>query len=178
VRKEGLGPEASGTVRGTLPAGVVEQGIALYLAGDSPRIIGRALGVPAARVYLALKERGAVRSRSEARTVAHARERRARGEDGAAIELPAGWEAVVVERYAAGESARAVADELGFSQDRVYELLHERGVSWTSGETRKVRKGRRGGLNSGRTRVVRKSTALLPGVHAPGSPLPPPGPVY
>ena len=121
VRKEGgHPPDASVKVLGILPAEVVEQAIALYLAGDSTRLIGRARGVPAARVYLALRERGVVRTRSEARTVAHARVRSANGQDGAAVELPAGWEAVVVERYVGGESGPAITNGLGLPVGRVY----------------------------------------------------------
>ena len=67
VRKGGRQrPEAVGKVQAGLPAELVEQAVTLYLAGDSPRIIGRALGASPTRVYLTLRERGVVRTRSEA----------------------------------------------------------------------------------------------------------------
>ena len=89
VREAG-GQRPAGKVQAGLPA---EQAVTQYLAGDPPRIIGRALGVSPTRVYLTLRERGVVRTRSEARMLA-----------AGVRQLPEGWEAVVVERYVAGDS--------------------------------------------------------------------------
>ena len=60
-----------------LPADVAEQAVARYEAGESPRVIGLALGVSAGRVYRVLRQWGVLRSKSEARMVAHARRRAA-----------------------------------------------------------------------------------------------------
>ena len=58
-----------------LPADVAEQAVARYQAGEPPRVIGLALGVPASRVYRLLHERGVVRSKSAARKMQYARRR-------------------------------------------------------------------------------------------------------
>jgi hypothetical protein len=67
-------------------------------------------------VYLALRKRGVVRTRSEARMVAQARVRAAKDEVGAAVELPANWQDLVVERYLAAESGPAIAEALRVSR--------------------------------------------------------------
>ena len=69
--------EAEPGVTEILPADLVEQAVARYAAGESPRLIGLALGVSSSRVYRVLKQWGVLRSKSEARKVAHARRREA-----------------------------------------------------------------------------------------------------
>jgi hypothetical protein len=64
-------------LREILPAELAEEAVARYEAGEPLRLIGRALGVSAGRVYRVLKQRGVVRSKSAARAVAHARRREA-----------------------------------------------------------------------------------------------------
>ena len=128
VRQAG-GQRPAGKVQAGLPA---EQAVTQYLAGDPPRIIGRALGVSPTRVYLTLRERGVVRTRSEARMLA-----------AGVRQLPEGWEAVVVERYVAGDSGPAIAAGLGVPVRRVYAVLHERGVLRSPSEARKLDEARR-----------------------------------
>jgi hypothetical protein len=76
-RREPAGEPTATKATETLPADLAEQAVARYEAGEPPRVIGVALGVPASRVYRVLKAWGVLRSRSEARTVAHARRREA-----------------------------------------------------------------------------------------------------
>ena len=111
----------------------------------APRV---ALGVPASRIYRFLRERGVLRSRSEARALSFARQwagvARKRAEAGPAgrarkAEWPAELAAEVLERYAAGEPGPAIAAELGLTRGRVYALLRERGVVRTKSEAKRGR---------------------------------------
>lgn len=112
------------------------------------------MGLPAARVYLALRERGVVRTRSEARIAACARLRAANGGDGARIEPPANWEAAAVERYLAGESGPAVAKALGLPVGRVYGVLRERGVLRPASEARRLEEARRRAVKAERVEAA------------------------
>jgi DNA-binding CsgD family transcriptional regulator len=141
--------------REILPAGLAEQVLARYAAGEAPRSMALALGVPASRIYRFLRERGVLRSRSEARTLSCALQwagvarkqaeaapaGRARKE-----EWPAELAAEVLARYEAGEPGPAIAAELGLKKGRVYALLRERGVVRTKSEAKRIgAKGRKAG---------------------------------
>ena len=133
--------------REILPAGLADQVLARYAAGEPPRAMAVAFAVPANRVYRFLRERGVLRSRSEARRVDDARRgmgvARKRTEAGPAArarkeEWPAELAAEILARYAAGEPGPAIAEELGLKKGRVYALLRERGVVRTKSEARRI----------------------------------------
>lgn len=151
--REARGPEVREVAapRQILPAGLAEQILARYAVGEAPRAMAVALGVPANRVYRFLRERGVLRSKSEARRVDDARRgmgvARKQAEAGSAgrareVAWPAELAAEVLARYAAGEPGPAIAKELGLTRGRVYALLRERGVVRTMSEAKK-RQGRK-----------------------------------
>ena len=99
-----------------MQADLAEDAVGRYLDGESPRLIAVALGVPASRVYRLLKERGVMRSRSEARKVDWARRRAVAGQELPTVGAPAGkrdkqWapelQAQFLQRYAAGDRGGA-----------------------------------------------------------------------
>ena len=104
------------------PAEVADQVVERYAAGESAPAIAEGLEVPAGRVYKLLRERGVLRSASEARKVDQGRRRAAAEQARPPVEAPAGkrdkeWapelQTQVLERYAAGESGPAIADGAG-----------------------------------------------------------------
>jgi hypothetical protein len=111
------------------------------------------LGVPVGRVYGVLRERRLIRSATEARKLDEARRRAAKGWEaepaapsgvgGRAWAWPADLAAAVVERYAAGESGEAIAEDLGRGQSRVYAPVRERGLLRTLSEASALREERR-----------------------------------
>lgn len=141
-------PEApTSAEREILPAALAEQVLARYAAGEAPQAMAVALGVPASRIYRFLRERGVLRSRSEARALSFALQwagvERKRAEAGPAgrarrAEWPAELAAEVLARYAAGEPGPAIAEALGLTRGRVYALLRERGVVRTKSEAKRV----------------------------------------
>ena len=62
-------------VREIVPAELAEKVLKRYVAGEAPRVIGLALGVPGNRVYRLRRERGMLRSVSEALRMRAARRR-------------------------------------------------------------------------------------------------------